>query len=435
MRKVFLFTAAVCLLAVAWPSRSQEVYKKKEIAVFNLSYYQWDIPQELLGSLDERIRSVFVNLGRFTVIGMTYRLEESDISVFIEKIRAFKEENVEIPEQVQMGKEFFTQADLNRLVSSFIVVIPVVSRYDVALDKRGYSVVNLSTSFTCVNVETAETIAQFTVNTTGTSLRREDAIKSAVSSIPSSLTFEIRKVPEFQIKTGVLEVNGDEVVFELGKDTGITVGDEYEILATRVLPSGKQVTESKGLLLVKRVEEEVSYATVLFADQTPALGDQLREVPRLGAETAAYARWIFTEAPAGTAPMTMGLRQVLTRGFYDLRPAVELEFPLIAAVISHSIPLNAALGGEYVLHLGRLELIPRISGGVGFNVDFPSGENPRFQVSRFGGSAGVAATWMVTRDIKLAGEAGYTYWYSLNQTAFGPTYGGVFAEAAVSFRY
>jgi hypothetical protein len=436
MKKTFIIVAAVlCLTALSQAAWTQEIYKKKEIAVFNLSYYQWDIPPRLLGGLDEEIRSVFVNLGRFTVIGMTYRLGEQDISMFVENIRRYKEENVEIPEQVQMGQEFFTQADMNALISSFIVVIPAVSRYDFDTDRKGNYTVKVSTSFTFVNVETAKTLAQFFVDTSGTSKDFDDAVKSAVDSIPSSLTFEIRKVPEFQIKTGVLEVNGDEVVFELGKDTGIMVGDEYEVLVSRVMASGRQVTESRGLLVVKRVEEEVSYATVLFTEEKLSMGDQLREIPRAGGESAFYARVLVTGAPEGTVPLILGIRQAVTRGFYDLRPFVELECPFIAFTNLHRIPFNIALGGEYILYMGKLQLIPRISGGLGFIVDWTPEEDPRFFVSRFGGGGGMAVSYLLTRDIRLSAEAGYLYWLSGNEAEFGPTYSGVFASAAVSFRY
>jgi hypothetical protein len=435
MRKTSILAAVLCLLVAGQSVWTQEVYKKKEVAVFNLSYYRWDIPPNLLGGLDEQIRSVFVNLGRFTVIGMTYRLGEQDISVFVQKIKQYKEENVEIPEQVQMGQEFFTQADMNALISSFIVVIPAVASYDVVINSKGIYTADISTSFTFVNVETTETIAQFFVKTSGTSKNFDDAVKSAIGSIPSSLTYEIKKVPEFQIKTGVLEVNGNEVVFELGRDTGISVGDEYEVLVSRVMASGKQVTESKGLLLVKRVEEEVSYATIVFTDEKLDMGDQLREIPRVGGESTVYARYIVLGGPEGRLPLILGIRQAVTRGFYDLRPFLELEFPAVSYVDPYSLPFNAALGGEYVLHLGKLQLMPRISAGVGFNIDFTDQDDPQFIICRYGGSAGVGASYLIGRDFRISAEAGYLYWYCADESVYGPTYGGVFAEAGISFRY
>jgi len=92
------------VLAVAPLAIAQQVSQKKDIAVFKLSYYQWDIPDSVLGGIDEEIRGVFVNIGRFNVLGMTQRLEPGDLSGFIDRIKAFKEVRAEMPELPSMRK-------------------------------------------------------------------------------------------------------------------------------------------------------------------------------------------------------------------------------------------------------------------------------------------------------------------------------------------
>src|SRR4030042_2715371 len=112
------------VLAVAPLAIAQQVSQKKDMAFFKLSYYQRDIPDSVLGGIDEEIRGVFVNIGRFTVLGMTQRLEPGDLNEFIDRIRAFKEVRAEMPEAVQMGREFFTQPDFERLGGSLLGVAP-----------------------------------------------------------------------------------------------------------------------------------------------------------------------------------------------------------------------------------------------------------------------------------------------------------------------
>ena len=90
---------------------AQDVSEKKELAVFQLGFQKWNIPSSVLATVDEEIKAVFINMGRFVVIGMTQRLEEGDLNDFVDKIKLYKGENVEIPEEVQMGKAFFTEAD------------------------------------------------------------------------------------------------------------------------------------------------------------------------------------------------------------------------------------------------------------------------------------------------------------------------------------
>jgi hypothetical protein len=407
----------LCVLAGPAPSAwAQEVYQKKEIAVFNLSSYDWDIPLQTLGSIDDHIRSVFVNLGRFTVIGMTYRLGEADVSDFIEKIKQFKSENAEIPEQVQMGQEFFTQADMNKLIGSFIVVIPSVVNFTSKQNKQGDYSVAIDVSFSFVNVETERTIGQFAVKLLGLNPDFDNALTGAVNSLPFLLTVEVRKIAEFQIKSGILEVHGAEVIFELGKDMGIKVGDQYEVLSSRVLSSGKQVTEEKGLLLVRRVDQEISYATVLYAYGQLGMGDQIREIPHIGTESTVYIRAVvFGADPLFNSfpPFIVGIRQTVLRGFYAFRPFVELESPLTNMAFSESFPFNVSLGAEYNLFLGRLRITPRVSLGGGFDV-ITSTEDTSVQFSRYGGNAALEISYLLSRDVRFGLEGGYMMWQSVD---------------------
>ncbi|HKK65046.1 MAG TPA: hypothetical protein VJ967_04260, partial [Clostridia bacterium] len=134
------------------PAGAQEVSEKKDIAVFNLSYSDYSIPSGALGLVDQSIQNVFIDLGRFNVLGMKYRLNSNEIDEFISKIKELKQENVEIPEAVRLGEETFTEADFNKLVGSFIVVVPVVSYYNVYQEGDDYEA-ELQTSFTFIKVD------------------------------------------------------------------------------------------------------------------------------------------------------------------------------------------------------------------------------------------------------------------------------------------
>jgi hypothetical protein len=230
----------------------QDVSEKKDLAVFALSTYDADVPRDVMGSIDAAIQEVFINIGRFNVLGMTYRLGRGDVEQFIAKIKEFKEKNIQIPEKVQMGKEFFTEADLNKILGAFIVVIPTVTSFDIegsstsksstsstdttnvfaaavnkaaktttTKDTTGSYHANLKASFTFVDIEKMSAIAVASIETDGYDDSGDKAAQEAVDSIPEQLTYEIRKIEEFKLKTGVVEVQGRTVILELGRDMGV----------------------------------------------------------------------------------------------------------------------------------------------------------------------------------------------------------------------
>ncbi len=410
--------------AVVFP---QEVYKKKDIAVFGLSYYQWNIPPEVLGRIDEEIRNVFVNLQRFNVIGMNYRLGEVDVNRFIENIKRFKRENVEIPEKVQMGHAFFTKADMNRLMGSFIVVVPYVTYFHVGPTKvnktyRYRAVIN--TSFTFINVEDIKTLAVVSIKTEGYDDNPKEAVKDAIEGIPDELTYRIKKIPEFQLKTGIVEVDGWDVIIEFGRDMGVNVGDEYEIVGTRVLKSGKKFNTDKGLLIVKEVNDEVSVAHIIYSKGKVNVGDQVKEIPRFGFDTTPYFHSIIW---GNMFIPLIGFRQSMSRGFYRFRPFLGMELPFV--VIPYSgLLTNVYIGGEMNLYLGRFQFVPMVGVGVGGIVPL-SGDD--FYVTHLGGFVDVTLTYLMGRDFKLNLDVGYMEWRGLSVV----NYGGVYTGIGLTFKY
>ncbi|NOY10236.1 MAG: hypothetical protein GXP33_15490 [Spirochaetes bacterium] len=406
---------------------SQTVYKKKDIAVFKLSYYQWSIPNRVLGNIDEEIRKVFVDLNRFNVIGMTYRLGKNDVNAFIASIKKYKEQNVQIPEKVQMGKEYFTQADMNRLISSFIVVIPSVAYFNVERTgsgaRRSYKAA-LKTSFTFIDVEKIRTISQVFVETTGYDDNPNSAIKNAVDNIPKKLVFEIRKIPEFQLRSGVLEVRGDEVIIEFGRNMGVKIGDEYSVIATRILKSGQSFSEDKALLIIKDVNDEVSVAKVIYSKGRIRVGDAVKEVPRFGLDTTLYIHIAVSDG----IYTQIGIRQSITRGFYRFRPVIGLEIPITGYYYS-GIPVNTYLGGEMSFYLWRFQFVTMAGAGIGGSVPV---NDSGFQLSHVGGLADITISYLFDRNMKVVIDTGYLQWIGIG---FAYSYGGIFVGGGLTIKY
>ncbi|HUV07755.1 MAG TPA: hypothetical protein VMX75_08480 [Spirochaetia bacterium] len=426
---------------------SQEISEKKELAVFKLSYWDYDIPQSAIGSIDEEIKSVFINLGRFNVIGMTYRLGQDDVNAFIGKIKEYKQQNVKIPEKFQMGREIFTERDMNQLIGSFYVVIPAVTFFSVEKDKSGDYSAEVKVSVSVIDVEKANTFAQFFVETDGTSGDSgERAAQRAIAKIPVMLEYEVTKIPEFTLKTAVLETRGGEVLIALGQNMGIRMGYEFMVLSPKVLGSGRTFASETGLVLIKEVGEEASLATVLYG--FPKEGDQLKEVPRIGFETTPYFDVLINPFDEFGVNFVAGIRASWTKGLYGFRPIVGFEFPLPIGTTDTLLPylwiagfpFNVYLGGEATFYVRRLQITPQVGVGAGFLVPWWVKLEDKFIVTHIGGFANMNLSYLITRDIKLSIDLGYKHWigiwdvlleYVTDKTT---SYGGFMVGGGVTFK-
>ncbi|HUX50453.1 MAG TPA: hypothetical protein VMW73_06625 [Spirochaetia bacterium] len=426
----FLFTL------VASVAFGQVYSTKKEIAVFRLGYYSWRIPQSALSAIDSQIQNVFVNLGRFTVIGYAQSIEAQDVSQFIDTLRRYKEKSAGLPEQVQLGRVAFTRADLDHLTGSFVVVVPAVSYFNMDRADDGDFIAAIDTSFAFVNVQDLTTMAQFTVSTSGRGTDRQDAIRAATDGIPLQLSYEIRKIPAFQIKTGIIDFSGGDVVMEFGRNMGVKAGDEYSVVTPKIF-AGHQVDESSGVLIVKEVHAEYSIAHVLYADRRLYVGDQLVEIPRIGLEASFYSDLIAGQSSYGSSSALsafplLGVRFTLTRGTYRVRPTVEIEVPLRQAMYG-GFPTNLFLGIEmFNIYAGRVQLAPTaLFGGGGYYFD------NNFYLTHAGGKAQLDVSLLLNKDMKLSFEGGYTVMLGLlNDPYFwAASYWGPFGGIGITAKF
>ncbi|WP_455382421.1 hypothetical protein [Salinispira pacifica] len=433
VRKRFIaygFISIVMLLLSAATLFGQEYSEKKQVAVFRLGYYSWEIPTSALGAIDDSIRGVFVNLGRFTVIGYAKSLESRDVNDFIDALKKYKAADTELPKEVQLGREAFTQSDFNQLTSSFIVVIPSVSYYNLELSNDGEYTAKLETSFSFINVQDLTTIGQFTIDTSGSSIYAREAVRSAIDGIPVQLDYRIRAMPEFQIKTGILELTGSDVIIEFGRNMGVKPGDEFSVV-TPTIVAGHQVDVPSGVLVVKDVRESFSVAHPIYTDRPLYVGDQLKEIPRVGVELNFYADLIFAGTdyvgapPIGYYPL-FGMRVTVARGVYRVRPTFEVEFPLHQA-LTGGVPANVYAGLEtFNIYAGRFQFAPTVLLGVGGNYF-----RDEFYLSHLGGKAQLNLSLLVSNDVKLSLEGGYIAMVGLRDNPdqwaasyWGP-YGGI----------
>lgn len=414
--------SATCILPLA----AQQVSQKQDLTIFDISFYGPNIDRRLVEGVDARIRQVFVNLGRFNVIGLTYRLDAVNVEDFLNKIRAAKESNVYIPIQFQTGQALFTEAEYNKLINSFILVIPQINNFSV--DRRGGNfVVSVETSFTVIDARTMTAIREIVIETEGTARTENEARREAVNAIPPRLQFEIRSIPQFRIRSGVLEIGFNEAIIELGRNMGINVGDEY-VIQRKSTVAGFENVEETGLIIIKDVQERFSRGVIIFGN--PQIGDPVEELPRFGADIVPYLtigmrsllnKGILSDDDANKQVFNIGLKIIVTQGFFDTRPFVALEYTQsdLGFLGFFFIPVNAWIGAEYTLYFNRLTVNPGIAvGATGIYFLWSDADEP-LTYSHIGVQGRVNGSILLGRDVKFGGTFGARFMLGIFP-GFGP---------------
>jgi hypothetical protein len=425
---------AALLFAAPLAAAAPTVSEKKDVAIFALGYYGWAIPLETLGSIDMEIQKVFVDLGRFNIIGYSERLSSGGLQQFIETLKKAKEANFVMPEKFQFGEAVLTEAEFNKLIGTFIIATPIVSEFN---SRYNYSKsewdTDIKTDITFIDVGAGGSILGIAeVKSSGSDKYNQNkSISNAIQTIPMLLQFEIRKIPAFQINTRVLTASRSEIKLQLGQNMGIKKGDEYSIIVDESVEGFKNESE-KGLVQIKDVGSEVSTGRVVYSSIKLTKDVQLKEIPRLGVDAEAYLN-----VAGGT--FLPGLRFALSRGYYGFRPYAAVQIP-VSEVSTYFgvlavIPINVILGGEYNLYLGRFTLTPY--GGLGGSyarvVSPVNSSDQTDWFSHIGAQAYLRASILFTRELSVFAEGGFEYWLSMNGFFFN-NYGGPSFGAGVAYK-
>jgi hypothetical protein len=242
---------------------------------------------------------------------------------------------------------------------------------------------------------------------------------------------------------------GQEVLIEFGRDMGVRIGDEYSIVDARILDSGHMVTEETGLIVIKDVKQDVSVGKLIYSSNQPVVGDMVREVPRLGFDSAVYLYPIFdftALAQDAATPVTlrkplipalvMGIRQSIAIGMYRVRPVIGVEIPIrfetdgvtVTSRLDEGFPLHLYFGGELNWYARRFQIAPRFITGPGGVVT----SGARLLITHWGFKTGFELNYLLGNRVRLGLQAGYTYWFGFDITE---DYGGIYSGLGVQVRY
>jgi hypothetical protein len=178
-------------------------------------------------------------------------------------------------------------------------------------------------------------------------------------------------------------------------------------------------------MVIKEVEQDHSYAKIIYSREKPVIGDQVVEIPKLGVDLTPYAHVLVDFLGLSSSNLDFGdgidvaagVRGSYVRGFYRVRPLAGLEVPVTQLASFTQIPLTIYGGGELNFWLGRLQLVPLAA--IGFGVTFPLNDIDNFSFSHYGFLAQVNINYLIADMIRISAEAGYSHWFG------NFTFGGV----------
>ncbi|MFZ3110433.1 MAG: hypothetical protein WA234_07075 [Rectinemataceae bacterium] len=434
MKKSAIALGILIVVAAASLSAQPVISEKQDIAIFALGYYGWNLPYQSLGSIDGEIQKVFANLGRFTILGMSQRLSPGGLEQFIATMRQTKQSGFVLPEKFQFGEAFLTEQEFNRLVGAFVVVVPVVVEFNSWWDSKNLKFrTEIKTTISFIEAASGSLLAIKTLNSSGSDANNEyQSISAAIASIPMQLQYEIRSIPQFQISTRILTVNGSTARLQMGSNMGIMKGDEYAIVEKRSV-EGFDDSREAGLIVIKDVGREVSSGQVLYASVELAKDTQLQEIPRLGLDLDFYLHILGTQ-------VLPGLRVTASRGFYALRPFAAAQIPLglISSFYTVSIfPVNVLLGLEYVVNAGRLSVAPSAAAGLSYyHVTSGTINTDTDVLSHIGFQLGGRLAYLFGRNARIFLDFGLEGWSSLSRLYIlrDPSYGGLMMGVGLTLK-
>jgi hypothetical protein len=358
MKRLLLYLSFFVFFTVGSLLFSAEVTEQQDLAIFGLTHYSYNIPDDVLVYVDSSINHVFVNLKRFNVLGYgNYRMESKDIDDFIQRIRELQADKAKDAGTYdeKFGTVVIKGEDFDRIVGSFLIVIPSLANYTVALEKaeevsgdtiyvkKSY-VVDIVIDLTFVNVREGTQEESVRVSGQGRDLDLDRAEKNAVDLAVSMLDYNIKQVEAFKIKSGIIRRTGDIVLFELGKNIGIKPGDEYEVMTKQEIGNtGRLVELPTGLVRVKKVYPDVTEAKVIYQKEKITPGDQLVEIAMMGLQLSFNAGIMQVDIP----DMDYNIQLVSDEWFWPDQYEVGLDQPARQYALIAGARLSKNLGYRF----------------------------------------------------------------------------------------
>lgn len=304
MNRIYLAVLSFLFIATVTAYPAAEVSQKKDIGIFPVFSSQ-EVPSAGFTYFDDKIVGMLSGMQRFQVIGYQYRLDGLSAEKFIEKIVELKKKKaMQSSEYIDadLGVAVIPAADMEKLTKSFFIFIPSISGYtseEVSIevkekDRRGRTQIRIQKEYhvsvnLSIKIIKADGTLLDTYNASQETTSKTSPIEGyqeAVNKGIGGLELFLRNIPEFKLKTTVLEINPEGIAIELGKNLGIKPGYEFFVRKQKKVLDRFTEESYDGLIRVERVGDQISFANAIYGN--PTEGDQLVEAPLSGIRFQVY---------------------------------------------------------------------------------------------------------------------------------------------------
>ncbi len=384
-KKIFFLFLLVLLCSYTYGA---VVSERQEVAVFPV-FSTYELPSGAAMYFDNQLIGILSAMKRFEVIGYQYRLDYNSAERFIQKIQDLKKESLSRdPKYIDedLGVVVIPANEMRRLVNSFYVIIPSITGFhtreyqvEVKYNERGKLRVKFVTEYEAVvsvsiKIITSEGKLLNTYNSSQKATSQSnpmEAYQSAINSAVGGLSYHLRNIEEFKIKTQVLKVEGGDVYIELGQNRGILPGHEYFIQKEEKFMDKFTQKRNTGLIRVREVNNEYSVATIIQG--YPSMGDQLVEAPLGGGRFNIYAGMFPMKINAenlkivySSPGISFQSSESFTKSSYVFGAGLTLELELgyaflmdakIGIYINNPLAFNFDAGLGYEIYFGQLSAV------------------------------------------------------------------------------
>jgi hypothetical protein len=419
MNTMWLKQAALILLLLqaVQPLGAEEKTVAKSLVLLQFAPGKTGLSSDRFAEVLSGMGSKIALWGGYDIIVSGLAFDSEAVPALLEKLKE-KTGGAAVPESVRIGETTVSRADFEVLARADVLVIPSLAEYASEEEKRtaGGSrwKVRLKTVFDFIIREGEYTRMTRMVETMGYDPNPERAQSDAVKTVLPQFTYESEMLVGREKRITVLAVDGGDVFIGAGNKRGLLPGTEFTV-REHVSGEGEDTgTREKGLLLISEVTDDVSVATILYADPALELGDTVEEISRLGLEISPSALAFIPLADPAALTVYAGVRVTLAKAVYTLRPLFAIE-SVVYPFSTYQLwfPLRPFVGAEIRLHFGRFELAALPMIGIEHWFSLAPEQSSRF--IGFGLRGLVQASLLVSRDVKVFLEGGYEYWFGTRE--------------------
>ena len=327
------------------------------------------------------------------------------------------------------GNGGFSADELDLIREAELVVVPELTRVAFQIDDENGHTCGIDLTLKILGADYRWIMNTLLVEAEGVGDTEQGAVDGAAELLSREIEEKIRALPVFDDTSGIVEVLDDRnIILSLGKGDMVEPGDEFRIIGPG----------SNGLLLIEDVSDSVSYGYVVYTGDAVTLETKLEKIDRFGVDLSIYGHPMISVIE-DTIPFSsvFGIKGIPSKRFPRLRPFLCLEVPVHQNLDEWpGFPVNFLAGIEVRRHIGKFQIIPSTSIGLGLIV--PTQATEELLLSHLGNSLEVQFSMLVHPDVMVFISTGYRNWFRITMVNLSATgyddYGGIIIGAGIQIK-